>query len=127
MRNKSMEDFNDEMVKIFYGVDFKKFENREAKKIIQEVSEKNKKILQEREALILKIKRLQNELNKKENLDYEKIFKDFQSRFFYSSEDAIKSLATAEYLFLNEGNKIDYSGVFLNYLKAFEIELRNRL
>ncbi|MGL5639164.1 MAG: hypothetical protein ACRCW7_07460 [Cetobacterium sp.] len=127
MRNKNMEDFNDEMVKIFYGVDFKKFENREAKRIIQEVSEKNKKIIQEKDALILKIKRLENELSKKENLNYEKIFKDFQSRFFYSSEDAVKSLATAEYLFLNEGNKIDYSGVFLNYLKAFEIEVRNRL
>lgn len=127
MKKKDMENFNDEMIKIFSGVNFKEFENRESKKIIEELSQKNKKLVQDRDSLILQIRRLEKELNKKEDLEYEKILKNFKSRFLSSSENAIKSLATAEYLFLNEGNKIDYSGVFLNYLKAFEIELRNKL
>lgn len=63
--------------------------------------------------------------NNKNSLD--NIRNEFESRFICLNKEALKSLVTAEYQYNKENEYIDYSGVFLCYIKGFEIEIRSRL
>ncbi|MGL4862087.1 MAG: hypothetical protein ACRC4T_03060 [Cetobacterium sp.] len=127
MNKGNINRLQEDMAKLFYNFDMEEFENKEAKRIIKEVSEKNKKLKEKISYLEyqLNLQKNKNEENKK--IKFEDILKKFENRFLYSNKNALYSLATAEYLYINEKLAIDYSGIFMSYIKGFELEIRSRL
>lgn len=67
----------------------------------------------------------ENPKNKKYSL--EKIRRIVEEKYDFLNKESRESLISAEYIFLNESEDIDYSGVYISYIKPLEIELRGKL
>ena len=81
----------------------------------QEVEESRKK-LQAAESLIKYMK-----LEKEEAV--RKVREELKNEFDFLPEDAFQALVTAEYQFRNEREDIDYTGIYVEYIKAIELFL----
>lgn len=114
-----------EIAKLFYEFSIDDLNNEQAKKTIYEL-EKNNEIYK------TQIKLLKSELkNKKESnmnkkkFTFEEVELEIMKQFTELSSESLITLSSAEYLFKNEtAGKLDYTGVYINYIKTMEIELR---
>lgn len=125
--NFNENDFNKEMYDIFSG--YVDVENEEIKKLRKEIElmrVRNNDLKMEVTKLRAENKNLKgNPKNKKYLINdlREKIEKNYD----FLSEESRETLISAEYIFLNEREDIDYSGVYIGYIKLLEIELKGKL
>lgn len=125
--NFNENDFNKEMYDIFSG--YVDVENEEIKKLRKEIElmrVRNNDLKMEVTKLRAENKNLkENPKNKKYLINdlREKIEKNYD----FLSEESRETLISAEYIFLNEREDIDYSGVYIGYIKLLEIELKGKL
>lgn len=130
MRNElniNLNKFNEEMYGFFSS--YIDVENEETKRLCKELE-----IMKMRnESLKIEVMKLKREnKNLKENpknkkYSIEKLRNKIEEEYDFLSKESKESLISAEYIFLNENEDIDYSGVYINYIKPLEIELRGKL
>lgn len=127
MLNFNKNRFNEEVYSFFSGcVDVENEEIKRLSKKIELLQMRNDNL----EVEIVKLKRenknlKENPKNKKYSL--EKLRRIVEEKYDFLSKESRESLISAEYIFLNETEDIDYSGVYINYIKPLEIELRGKL
>lgn len=112
---------------LFYEFDLEKYEDNQLKQMNTELENRNRE-------LSLELKKIRSELEKIKNgqlfsqkKSYGDIFDEVTRDYGFLTEKSRHSLATAEYLYLNERVNMDYTGVYISYLKIIEIELREKL
>ena len=119
--------FNEEMYEAFGA--YINVENEEIKRLRKEIElmrMRNNDLKEEVAKLRGENKNLkENPKNKKYpiNIIRERVEKEFE----FLCKESKESLISAEYFFLNESEDIDYSGVYIGYIKLLEIELRGKL
>ena len=125
--NFNVNGFNEEMYEAFGA--YVNVENEEIKRLRKEIElmrMRNNDLKEEVTKLRGENKNLkENPKNKKYpiNIIRERVEKEFE----FLCEESKESLISAEYFFLNESEDIDYSGVYIGYIKLLEIELRGKL
>jgi hypothetical protein len=126
IKKKHKNDFED-IISHFYEFDFEEIENKEVKKKIDKLTREN----QDLKKLVKTLKKQVVGESKIKNLtrrySYEEISERISSEFTALSPESTRSLATAEYLYLNEKEPLDYSGIFMTFVKVFEGELKRVL
>lgn len=131
LSSEKLNNFNqrdsDDISKMFLGFDYDEFCDKETKKIVENLKEENKRLNKENKRLH-KITDSQKS-NAKEKIlkkvSYDEVHKSIKERFSFLTDNSIIAISSAEYLYLNETHfQIDYSGAYVNYIKALEIELR---
>lgn len=127
MLNFNMNKFNEEIYGFFSGcVDVESEEIKRLNKKLELLQMKNDNLEIEIVKLKTENKNLkENPKNKKYSL--EKIRRIVEEKYDFLSKESRESLISAEYIFLNESEDIDYSGVYISYIKPLEIELRGKL
>lgn len=125
--NFNVNEFNKEMYNVFSGyVDVENEEIRRLRKELELIKMKNNDLKLEVTRLKGENKSLkENPRNKKYSIEEVKSFVEREYEFL--SKESRESLISAEYLFLNESEDIDYSGVYIGYIKLLEIELKGKL
>lgn len=117
----------DDIGRMFLTFDSEEFCDSEIKKTVNKLKEENKSLVIENKKLI-KIKENNEELIKSKSFKktaYKDIIEKLREKYGSLSENSITAVATAEYLYINETDTmIDYTGVYVNYVKALEIELK---
>lgn len=103
---------NEEIKKLRSELELVYKTNRDLKKKVGELEKENEKIKF-------------NPRNKKFSL--KSIQENLENNYDFLSEEGLKSLLTAEYIYLNENEGIDFSSSYLQYIKTFEIELKKRV
>lgn len=127
MLNFNKNRFDEEVYSFFSGcVDVENEEIKRLNKKIELLQMRNDNLAIE----ILKLKRenknlKENPKNKKYSL--EKLRRIVEEKYDFLSKESRESLISAEYIFLNETEDIDYSGAYISYIKPLEIELRGKL
>ena len=127
MLNFNKNRFDEEVYSFFSGcVDVENEEIKRLNKKIELLQMRNDNLAIE----ILKLKRenknlKENPKNKKYSL--EKLRGIAEEKYDFLSKESRESLISAEYIFLNETEDIDYSGAYISYIKPLEIELRGKL
>ncbi|TDT72507.1 hypothetical protein EV215_0317 [Hypnocyclicus thermotrophus] len=122
LHNKKSDNENTEIAKMFIDFNVDEIYNEESKKQleklqneIQQLKKENRKLKKEKENI--------GNTNKK--YGYDSIYNKLKSKYNFLLDRSIVSLATAEYLYKNEtNNKMDYSIIYINYIKTLEIELK---
>ena len=127
MKNRKMKSDGEEFAKYFYSFDLDKYEDREAQRIIAELREENKKLKKELKESSRKVNTSSNSGHSHKNHIYTKIYERIKRDYDFLSMSNITTLATAEYFYLNETEKIDYTGIYISYVKVFELELQKVL
>lgn len=126
-KNFNQEEFNEEVYRFFNeGIDV---ENEEIKKLRKEL-ELAQAINRELRGKIDKLKGenknlKENPRNKKYLLN--NIRERIEKEYDFLSEDGREILISTEYLYLNENEDIDYSGIYIGYIKLLEIELKGKV
>lgn len=126
-KNFNQEEFNEEVYRFFNeGIDV---ENEEIKKLRKEL-ELAQAINRDLRGKIAKLegenKNLkENPRNKKYLLN--NIRERIEKEYDFLSEDGREILISTEYLYLNENEDIDYSGIYIGYIKLLEIELKGKV
>lgn len=126
-KNFNQEEFNKEVYKFFSeGIDV---ENEEIKKLRLEL-ELAQAINRDLRGKIAKLegenKNLkENPRNKKYLLN--NIRERIENEYDFLSKEGREILISTEYLYLNENEDIDYSGVYIGYIKLLEIELKGKV
>lgn len=126
-KNFNQEEFNEEVYRFFNeGIDV---ENEEIKKLREEL-ELAQAINRELRGKIDKLKGenknlKENPRNKKYLLN--NIRERIEKEYDFLSEDGREILISTEYLYLNENEDIDYSGIYIGYIKLLEIELKGKV
>lgn len=125
--NFNVNEFNKEMYDVFSGyVDVENEEIRRLRKELELIKMRNSDLKLEVTRLKGENKSLkENPKNKKYSIEEVKRFVEKEYEFL--SKESRESLVSAEYLFLNESEDIDYSGVYIGYIKLLEIELKGKL
>lgn len=125
--NFNVNEFNKEMYDVFSGyVDVENEEIRRLCKELELIKMRNNDLKLEVTRLKGENKSLkENPRNKKYSIEEVKNFVEREYEFL--SKESRESLISAEYLFLNESEDIDYSGVYIGYIKLLEIELKGKL
>ena len=117
----------DDIGRMFLTFDSEEFCDNEIKKTVNKIKEENKSLVIENKKLI-KIKESNEELIKSKSFKktaYKDIIAKLREKYYSLSGNSITAVATAEYLYINETDiMIDYTGVYVNYVKALEIELK---
>lgn len=127
MLNFNKNRFNEEVYSFFSGcIDVENEEIKRLSKKIELLQMRNDNL----EIEIVKLKRenknlKENPKNKKYSL--EKLRRIVEEKYDFLSKESRESLISAEYIFLNETEDIDYSGTYISYIKPLEIELRGKL
>lgn len=130
MRNAldfNMNKFNEEMYSFFSS--YVDVENEETKRLSKELELLKIK----NNSLKLEIAKLKGEnKNLKENPNNKKypiknLRNKIEEMYDFLSKESKEILISTEYIFLNENEDIDYSGVYIGYIKLLEIELRGKL
>lgn len=114
----------EEMASYFYEFNFKELEDRAAKTMIERIQLENQRLRKEIKTVKKKLQQDKKIKKLSRRYSYREIFEDIEKRFDYLSSGSIASLATAEYLFLNEREGLDFSCIYISYVKVFEGELR---
>ena len=126
-KNFNQEEFNKEVYRFFSeGIDV---ENEEIKKLRLEL-ELAQAINRDLRGKIAKLegenKNLkENPRNKKYLLN--NIRERIENEYDFLSKEGREILISTEYLYLNENEDIDYSGVYIGYIKLLEIELKGKV
>lgn len=110
----------------FYQFNMNEYDNKMAKSLNSELEKENQFLKGELKKLEREFEILKNNFNKKnDSFSYvrDSILKDYPEL----SQDGLKSLATAEYLFSNEKLSMDYSPIYMNYVKTLELEIKSKL
>jgi len=120
----------EEIARMFMDFSVDNVQDKEVKKEITALKNENERLRHENKKLEKHMKKV--EVHKKEkfykNISYSEIINNIRKKYSFLGENSKISLATAEYLFLNETlSAIDYSASYINYVKAFEIELKRVL
>lgn len=125
--NFNVNEFNKEMYNVFSGyIDVENEEIKRLRKEIELLRIRNSHLKDEVTKLNRENKNLkENPRNKKYPLN--SIRERVEREYDFLSEESRESLISAEYIFLNENEDIDFSGVYIGYIKLFEIELRGKL
>lgn len=125
--NFNVNEFNEEMYNVFSGyVDVENEEIKRLRKEIELLRMRNSHLKDEVTKLNRENKNLkENPRNKKYPLN--SIRERVEREYDFLSEESRESLISAEYIFLNENEDIDFSGVYIGYIKLFEIELRGKI
>lgn len=125
--NFNANEFNKEMYDVFSGyVDVENEEIRRLRKELELIKMRNSDLKLEVIRLKGENKSLkENPKNKKYSI--EEVKKFVEKEYEFLSKESRESLVSAEYLFLNESEDIDYSGVYIGYIKLLEIELKGKL
>ena len=125
-----------DLVNLFYDfneISIDDITNEHIKKTNNEVTEKNKKLNGEIAKLKKDIEKMAKEIETLKNMktaagkNYNEVFQEISKRYSFLSSESQKILSTAEYQYLNEKDDMDYSGVYLSYIKVIELELKKRL
>ena len=123
--NFNVNEFNEEMYNVFSGyIDVENEEIKRLRKEIELLRMRNSHLKDEvtklnRENTNLK----ENPRNKKYPLN--SIRERVEREYDFLSEESRESLISAEYIFLNENEDIDFSGVYIGYIKLFEIDRKS--
>ena len=127
MSKKTNRNDFDDIISHFYEVDLEKIENKEIKLKID-------KLTRENQDLKKMVKTLKKQLEGEKKIkkltrrySYEEVSEKISTQFTSLSPESTRSLATAEYLYLNEKESLDYSGIFMTFVKVFEGELKRTL
>ena len=130
MRNAldfNMNKFNEEMYSFFSSyVDVENEETKQLRKELELLRMKNNNLKLE----IIKLKGENKNLKENPNnkrYPLKELRNKIEKRYDFLCKESIESLISAEYIFLNENEDIDYSGVYIDYIKLLEIELRGKL
>ena len=112
---------------MFYEFDIEKYEDNQMKQLNRDLENRNRE-------LSLELKKITSELEKikkgqlfAQKKSYVDIYGEVSRNYDFLTEKSRHSLATAEYLYLNERVNMDYTGIYISYLKIIEIELREKL
>lgn len=125
--NFNVNEFNKEIFEVFGGyVDVENEEIRRLRKELELLKIINSDLKSEVTKLRGENKSLKvNPKNKRYSIEI--IKENIEKEYDFLSEESKESLVSAEYFFLNENEDIDYSGVYIGYIKLLEIELRKNL
>lgn len=123
----NMNKFNEEMYGFFSGyVDVENEETKRLRKELELMKMRNDNLKME----VIKLKGENKNLKenpKSKKYPIKKIRDRIEKEYDFLSNESRESLISAEYIFLNESEDIDYSGVYISYIKLLEIELRGKL
>ena len=113
----------EDIANLFYKFDIDKVTDNKIKKMNTELKKKNNDYITEIKALKTKINQLESK-RESTNFNYDSIYISLKKKFSFLNEKSLQTLATGEYLYKNEKIDIDYSGVYMYYIKTLEIEIR---
>lgn len=128
--NKLTKNDTEEIASMFMDFSIDKLHDKKVQEKINYLEIENSKLKEENKKLGKYLKKTSSLAKEKsyKNISYDEILKKIRKKYSFLGENSKVSLATAEYLFLNETiSAIDYSSSYINYVKAFEIELRRVL
>ena len=123
LKTKDTED----IARMFMDFSVDDFQNKEVNKEMTLLKDENDRLKKENKNLQkhMKIVEVQKKEKAYKNISYNDIIENIKRKYGFLAENSKISLASAEYLFLNETlSAIDYTGSYINYVKALEIELR---
>lgn len=123
LKTKDTED----IARMFMDFSVDDFQNKEVNKEITLLKDENERLKKENKNLQkhMKVVEVQKKEKAYKNISYNDIIDNIRRKYGFLAENSKISLASAEYLFLNETSiAIDYTGSYINYVKALEIELR---
>lgn len=127
MNEFNREEFNREIYNIFSGaIDVESEEINRLRQEIELLRINNRELRVKSARLERENQRIKNN-PKNKKISINKIKEFVEKEYTFLSEESKESLISAEYLFLNENENIDYSGVYIGYIKLLEIELRGKL
>lgn len=117
----------EDIANMFMDFSVETYHDKEMKKQITLLKDENERLKKENKNLEKHMKVV--EVHKKERIikkvSYTEIFDNIKKKYSFLGESSKGAIATAEYLFVNETvNGLDYSGAYINYIKALEIELK---
>lgn len=113
----------EEIANLFYKFDIDKVTDNKMKKLNAELKKKNDDYITEIKALKTKINQLESK-TESPNFSYDNIYISLKKKFSFLNEKSLQTLSTGEYLYKNEKIDIDYTGIYIYYIKALEIEIR---
>lgn len=122
---KTMTKGYEDIINHFYQFDMSEYDNKAAKKLNNELEKENQFLRKELKNLEREFEKLKNTNLKNHSFEVLKV--SLQNRYPNLTEESIKALSTAEYLFLNEKIDMDYSPIYINYVKVLELEIKNKL
>lgn len=127
MKNFNVKDFNREVYEMFGGgVDVESEEINKLQKELELFRVMNRDLRLKLAKLEGENKSLkENPKNKKYPLNM--IRKRVENEYDFLSEESRECLISSEYIYLNETEDMDYSGVYIGYIKLLEIELKGRV
>lgn len=119
--------FNEDVYESFAAyIDVENEEIKKLQKEIEKLNLLNKELKAENDKLKKEIKKLkENPQNKKYPIG--EIRKKIQKEYDFLCEESREALISVEYMYLNEREDMDFSGVYMGYLKPLEIELKKRI
>lgn len=117
----------EDIARMFMDFSVDNFHDKETKKEFEKLRDENEKLKKENKNYEKHIKVV--EIQKKEksykNVSYNDVFEGIKKKYGFLTENSKNAISSAEYLFQNETTAtVDYSGSYINYVKALEIELR---
>ncbi|MHA4987907.1 hypothetical protein [Cetobacterium somerae] len=113
----------EEIANLFYKFDIDKVTDNKIKKLNTELKKKNDDYIAEIKALKTKINQLESK-TESTNFSYDSIYISLKKKFSFLNEKSLQTLSTGEYLYRNERIEMDYTGVYIYYIKALEIEIK---
>lgn len=123
LKSKDTED----IARMFMDFSVDNFHDKETKKEFEKLRDENEKLKKENKNYEknMKIVEVQKKEKSYKNVSYNDIYEVVKKKYGFLSENSKNAISSAEYLFQNETTStIDYSGSYINYVKALEIELR---
>lgn len=127
MKSKKQRSQGEEFAKYFYTFDIDEYENKEVQRVVADLKEENKRLKKELKVSHKKINTALNLDNSHKNYLYADVYERIEKDYDFLSPPNITTLATAEYFYLNETERIDYTGIYISYVKVFELELEKAL
>lgn len=124
MKDKKVDREGVEFAKMFYSFDLDNYEDQEVKILIEELRSENKRLKKELKISSKKIAGNSNNGSCHGKYTYSDIHDHIKIKYDFLNSSNITTLSTAEYLYLNESEKLDYTGVYISYVKVFELELQ---
>ena len=123
LKSKDTED----IARMFMDFSVDNFHDKEMKKQITLLKDENDRLKKENKNFEkhMKVVEVQKKEKSFKNVSYTEILENIRRKYGFLAENSKNAISTAEYLFLNETiTTIDYTGSYINYIKALEIELR---
>ena len=117
----------EDIAKMFMDFSVDTLQDKEAKKELNTLKDENERLKKENRNLSkhMKVVEIQKKEKTSKKVSYEEILISTRKKYEFLGESSKSAIASAEYIFLNESTTgFDYSGTYINYVKALEIELK---